>query len=154
MNATIVTGRILLVEDETVIREFCTRALTGAGHQVDEAEDGQSGWEALQAGRYDVLVTDNQMPRLTGAELILKLRAAQITLPVILASGNILPEHLAMDSSFQPLTALPKPFTSDQLVATVAEVLRLARPVGHGRGRTRPYLDAPGVPPRHWGLNE
>ena len=151
MNATVSAGRILLVEDESVIRECSTRALADAGYHVDAVGDGQSGWEALHARHYDLLITDNQMPGLSGSDLILKLRSAQMTLPVILASGNILPEHLAMGSRDQPLTALPKPFTPNQLLAIVVEVLRLtcSNPAENWAS-----LDASGDSYLHWGLNE
>jgi two-component system, OmpR family, response regulator len=151
MVASQSSRRILLVEDERIIRQCSTRALVGAGYRVDAVEEGQAGWEALQARSYDLLITDNRMAGLSGSELILRLRSAQMTLPVILASGGIVPDHVAAGSQMQPVSALPKPFTSGELLAMVAEVLRLA---GH-------VPDGPGVSLRvteesylHWGLNE
>jgi DNA-binding response OmpR family regulator len=142
---------ILFVEDESVIREVSTRALVGAGYHVDAVEDGQFGWAALQAHPYDLLITDNQMPRLSGGDLILKLRSARMTLPVILASGTIVPEQVAPGSSLQPVIPLPKPFTSDQLLAMVAEVLR--RP-GRDPAETEGFSFASGDSYSHWGINE
>ena len=143
--------RILLVEDESVIREYSTRVLAGDGYDVDAVEEGQSGWEALQARTYDLLITDNRMAGLSGTELILKLRAAQMTLPVILASGGINPEYVAEGSSFQPVTALAKPFTSEQLLAAVAEILQPARRTTAGPSS---YARRSGDAYPHWGLNE
>ena len=145
------TRRILLVEDESVIRELSTGALVSAGYEVDAVGEAQSGWEALQARAYDLLITDNQMPGLSGADLVLKVRSARMTLPVIFASGSIDPAQVAAGSPFQPVSTLPKPFTSDQLLAIVAEVLRLA-----SRAPNRPgiYSCASGGSCRHWGLNE
>jgi YesN/AraC family two-component response regulator len=60
---------------------------------VDTAEDGEFGWEALQAKNYDLLITDNNMPKVSGLELVKKLRSARMALPVILASGAM-PEEL------------------------------------------------------------
>lgn len=74
--------RILMVDDNLAIRELCAGALTGAGYQVDTVEDGAVGWQALQTDRYNLLVTDNSMPNLSGIELIRKLRAARMNLPV------------------------------------------------------------------------
>ena len=143
--------RILLVEDESLQREISTLVLTKAGYHVDPVGDGQSGWEALQAHSYDLLITDNQMPGLSGADLIRRLRASWHTLPVILASGGIVPEHVAEGSLLQPVSALPKPFTSDQLLARVAEVLRPPSRVRDGPGVSR---RADGGSCLHWGLNE
>ena len=143
--------RILLVEDESAIRYYSRQVLTSAGYQVDTVTEGQAGWEALQARSYDLLITDNHMPGLSGADLVLRLRTARISLPVIFASGNIVPEQVAANSRLQPVSALPKPFTSAELLAKAAEVLQ---PVGQ-------VPDGPGVTLRvtqesylHWGLNE
>ena len=143
--------RILLVEDECIIRLCSTRALVGAGYHVDAVEEGQAGWEALQARRYDLLITDNRMPELSGSELILRLRSTPMTLPVILASGGIVPEHVTAGSPRQPVSALPKPFTSDQLLATVAVVLRAASHLPDGPGVS---LHVSGESCLHWGINE
>ena len=151
MIASHSSHRILLVEDESVIREYSTQVLTRAGYDVDAVEEGQSGWEALQARTYDLLITDNRMAGISGAELIVKLRTAQMTLPVILASGGIDPEYVAEGSSFQPVTALPKPFTSTQLLAMVAEILQPARRTTDGPGSYTRRSE--GAYP-HWGLNE
>ena len=126
--------RILLVEDEAIIREINTVVLVGAGYLVDGVEDGLAGWEALQAHSYDLLITDNQMPGLSGTDLVLRLRTARMMLPVILASGGIVPEHAAADSRLQPVSALPKPCSSRELLAKVAEMLRPASLVPDGPG--------------------
>src|SRR5579883_1364297 len=89
------------------------------GYPVDTAEDGGVAWEVLQAGRYGLLITDNQMPKVTGVELVKKCRAARITLPVILASGA----PPADSESLQIAAILLKPFTGAQLLKTVKEVL-------------------------------
>jgi len=151
MIAPLSSRRILLVEDESAIRELSTRTLARAGYQVDAVADAQSGWDALQARRYDLLITDNRMAGLSGSDLILKLRSAHISLPAILASGGIVPEHVAPGSAFHPVTALRKPFSTDQLLDMVAEVLRSVR-------RTPPASPTPFRASResclHWGLNE
>ena len=121
------------------------------GYQVDAVGQGQAGWEALQARSYDLLITDNRMPELSGAELILRLRSTPMALPVILASGGIVPEHVAAGSLRQPVNALPKPFTSDQLLATVAEVFRAASRLPDGPGVS---LHVSGESYLHWGINE
>src|ERR1039458_7222903 len=68
--------------------------LAGAGYHVDTADSGASGWKALQTNHYDVLITDNTMPGVTGLDLIKKLRSADMTLAVILASGTVPAEEL------------------------------------------------------------
>lgn len=112
-------GRILVVDDDDDIRRFNSEALTRSGYLVEAAVDGAEGWEALNAGRYDLLITDNNMPKLTGVELIKKLNAARMPVPVILASGVSHPE----ESELRLAARLPKPFTLDELLGTVKKVL-------------------------------
>jgi DNA-binding response OmpR family regulator len=142
MSAPFASRWILLVEDETAIRQCSTLALVRAGYHVDAVDGGQAGWEALQAHGYDLLITDNQMSGLSGADLIRKLRSEQMGLPVILASSHIVPELVAASSPLHSVSALPKPFTPDQLLALVAEVLRRARRFQNGESNL------------HWGINE
>ena len=111
--------RILVVEDDDDIRRFNAEALTGSGYHVEAAVDGAQGWEALNASRYDLLITDNSMPNLTGVELIKKVNEARIPVRVILASG--VPP--AEESELRLAATLPKPFTLDELLGTVKKVL-------------------------------
>src|SRR5712692_6584683 len=88
------SNRILVVEGESTIHHLSARMLVRSGYQVDTADDGQAGWEALHAADYDLLLTDNHMPKLSGLELVRKLRSAQMTLPVVLVSGHLEVEEL------------------------------------------------------------
>lgn len=63
--------------------------LLRAGYEVDSAEDGSVAWDTLNACSYDLLINDNNMPNLTGLELLRKVRDHHIALPVIMASGTI-----------------------------------------------------------------
>jgi DNA-binding response OmpR family regulator len=118
------THRILVVEDEPDIRRFTAQALIGSGFHVDAAEDGAVAWETLQLNNYDLLITDHNMPKLTGVELVKKLRSARMALPVILATGKLPVELLSQNPSLQLAAMLPKPFSYEELLGTVNEVLR------------------------------
>lgn len=67
--------RILVVEDSEVTRALVTSILRGAGFEVVQAEDGWFGWQTLQNGRFDLVLTDVQMPRMTGLELLERVRS-------------------------------------------------------------------------------
>jgi DNA-binding response OmpR family regulator len=116
--------RILVVDDDPYICQLSAEVLIRHGYEVDAAADGAAAWEALNAGNYDLLITDNNMPRLTGVELVKKLRAARMALPVILATGKLPTEALAQTPSLQLAAMLPKPFAVDELLDTVKKVLR------------------------------
>jgi CheY-like chemotaxis protein len=114
--------RILVVDDELVIRLTVAYQLMRSGHQVDTAEDGKAAWEALQSERYDLLITDHNMPKVSGLELVKKLRAADAALPVILMSGAMPEEELHQHPWLQLAATLPKPFTGDELLGIVERV--------------------------------
>ena len=142
---------ILLVEDESTVLQFSTTVLVRGGYQVTAVEGCEAAWEAIQSASYDLLVTDNQMPGMSGLELVSKLRSAQFGLPIIVASGGIEAEEFTKNQSLQPAIALPKPFTANQLLETVAEALRRAgREPGHTEVSAYTSCDAYS----HWGLNE
>jgi DNA-binding response OmpR family regulator len=119
--------RILVVDDEMGVNRLGTEVLIRHGYQVSAAGDGAAAWKALNADSYDLLITDLDMPRLSGLKLVKKLRAARMALPVILASGTMTPQELNRNPWLQLSGALLKPFSPDQLLQTVQAVLRAPR---------------------------
>ena len=117
--------RILVVEDDSDTRLLYGFVLTRAGCLVDVAEDGAAGWEAIQANRYNLLITEHEMPRLTGVELVKKLRAARLALPVVMAARRLPIEELAQDPLLQLAATLSKPFLAAKLLDTVKNLLRV-----------------------------
>jgi DNA-binding response OmpR family regulator len=112
--------RILVVDGEMSIRLQSARALIRAGYGVDAAEDGAVAWKALNFDRYDLLITENHMPNLSGVELVKKVRAVRMNLPVIMTTGESTKEE---PSWLQPAARLLKPFTTAELLLRVKEVL-------------------------------
>lgn len=80
--------RILVVDDSITVREVERQLLLRSGYDVDVAVDGKDGYNTLRAGRYDLLVTDVDMPRMTGIELIRAVRKEPrfAELPIIIVS--------------------------------------------------------------------
>ena len=130
------THRILAVDEDSDLRLLYADALAGGGYQVDFAEDGAAAWENLQANHYDLLITEHAISKLTGVELVRKLRAARMALPVVLTSGRLPAPELDQNPALQLTAVLWKPFTIDTLLATVQDALGAAR-----------HLDAPVVSP-------
>ena len=116
--------RILVVEDDRVLLELNTSVLLLSGYEVEAAADGAAAWRALNNDGYDLLLTDNDMPELSGVELLKKLRAARMALPVIMATGTSPEEEFARQPWLKPAATLLKPFTSEQMLRTVEKVLR------------------------------
>jgi len=103
--------RILVVEDDRVLLELNTSVLLLSGYEVEAAADGAAAWRALNNDGYDLLLTDNDMPELSGVELLKKLRAARMALPVIMATGTSPEEEFARQPWLKPAATLLKPFT-------------------------------------------
>ncbi len=80
--------RILVVDDSITVREMERKLLENAGYAVDVAVDGIDGWNAAGIGQYDLIVTDVDMPRLSGIELVRQLKAHKTlqNIPTIIIS--------------------------------------------------------------------
>ena len=142
--------QILYADDDSALRRLVQRVLTEAGYAVDTCENGAEAWNCLSSQHYDLLVTDNQMPELTGLELIYQLRQAGNRMPVILVSGAIGTFAGAALESLRCDAELGKPFSSPQLVALVRRVLESVQerwPEAIPRGANH-------MAPSHWGINE
>lgn len=120
-------GRILIADDESDIRTMCCKALTAAGFTCDEAEDGAKAYALLSSGQYDLLVTDWNMPGLTGPELCKRLRE-NLPVPhlkVLLFSAQVDDDELAQVLNAGADDCLTKPFSLGQLVARARSLIRL-----------------------------
>ena len=115
--------RILVVDDNNAVRQFSVAMLVGSGYDVEAVKDGADGWEALQAGNYDLVITDNKMPRMTGIEMIEKLRNAHMTVPVIMATGILPVQEFVRKPWLKPEVMLEKPFSNDDLLGAVKKIL-------------------------------
>ena len=118
--------RILVVDDDLSLRQLSAEVLSRSGYEVDAAEDGAAAWEALNADSYDLMITDNNMPRLTGIELLKKLYATRMALPFIMATGKLPEEEFTQFPWLQPAATLLKPYTVEELLGTVKKVLHEA----------------------------
>ena len=116
--------RILVVDDDSDVRQLSVDVLAGSGFDVEGVKDGAAGWDALQAGSYDLVITDNKMPRMTGIDMLERLRAARMTVPVIMATSHLPTHEFASKPWLRPDAALQRPFSNDDLLETVKRVLR------------------------------
>ena len=115
--------RILMVDDDPYLGELNAEVLRRHGYEVNIARDVEAGWEELLTNHYHLLITENDLPRLTGVGLVKKLRSGCMPLPVIVVTG-ILP---GWESPEYPwllkATKLFKPYRFDDLLALVKKVL-------------------------------
>jgi len=85
---TVTTKRILVVDDSITVREVERKLLENKGYAVDVAVDGMDGWNALCGGKYDLVVTDIDMPRMNGIQLLKRIRQSPTLreVPVVVVS--------------------------------------------------------------------
>jgi DNA-binding response OmpR family regulator len=151
------SSHILVVDGDDAIRDLNAEVLICSGYQVDTAEDGAAGWESLHAGSYDLLIAADKMPKVSGIDLVKKLRFAGMTLPVVLTSNAVPTEEFDRNSWLQLAATLAKPYTGAQLSETVRAVLLAAEET---RNHAADFFPMPAeyllqiTPASQWGINE
>jgi putative nucleotidyltransferase with HDIG domain len=124
---TPISARILVVEDEPDIRDICKRVLVRAGYQVGLAENGVEALERLAADSYDLVLTDLQMPRMGGMELLRILREQHSDLDVIVFTAYTTVETAREALKLGAFDYLAKPNIVDDLQRTVQRALEYRR---------------------------
>ena len=122
--------RVLLVEDDPMIGQATTQALTDAAHAVDWVTDGVQGLAALRDGTYDVLLLDLGLAGLDGVEVLRALRQHDDSLPVMVVTAR---DHIDARVDVLDLGAddyLIKPFDVKELLARIRAVARRRRGSG------------------------
>lgn len=138
--------RILVVDDDSDIRHFNADVLTGCGYEVDTAEDGAAAWETIQLNNYDLMVTDNNMPNLSGIELLIKLDAAGMSLPTIMATGTLPTAEFVLYPWLQPSITLLKPYTLQELLEAVRTIFTAESTSAYSKLLTSQDLNYKNIP--------
>lgn len=118
-------ARILIIDDDALLRNVLAKALVHAGHTVIQAEDGRQGIDLMRATEVDVAITDLIMPVQEGVETIIALRRDHPDVPVIAMSGGASnsPLYLEIAEKIGARHILSKPFLTRELVALIGEIL-------------------------------
>jgi len=119
-------ARILIIEDEDVVRQMLRDMLERAGHQVVEAPDGEKGIQLYRAEPTDLIITDIIMPKKEGVETIMELREEFPDVKVIAVSGGgrIGPtDYLEIAKRIGAARTFKKPFDRRELLKAVSELL-------------------------------
>jgi len=121
-------GKVLLVEDEDMVRTVAERALTRAGYEVTACANGEEGLSAILEGtnRFDLVVSDVVMPGMDGPAMVRAIRARLPQMPVLFMSGYA-EEQLRRDIDIPDMHFIAKPFSVAAIGDKVGAVLREAR---------------------------
>jgi two-component system nitrogen regulation response regulator NtrX len=116
--------RILVIDDETAIREAIRMTLEYEGYRIDEARSGQDGLDKAARTPYDAILLDIKMPVLDGIEVLENLKQQKITTPVVMVSGHG-DVHTAVECTKRgAFDFLEKPLNRDKLLLTVRNAVR------------------------------
>lgn len=129
---TISPKKILIAEDEQSLRDMLVLVLEDEDYQVDAAADGEAAWNMMNSNRYDLLLSDQFMPKMNGFELITRSQKAFPETKTILVSGGggglevthgnghikYQGQHLNIDAF------LAKPSSLEAILSTVARLLK------------------------------
>jgi CheY-like chemotaxis protein len=116
-------GRLLVIDDESDVRDVAVEALSTLGFDIVEAESGRSGLDVLDNGpRVDLAVVDFSMPEMNGLEFIRRARLSRPDLPCLIVSGYADVSKL-VEASFSDINILRKPYRIGDLAAAVNRLL-------------------------------
>lgn len=118
------THKILVIDDEAVIREGLRQTLTLEGYQVEVAPNGKVGMEKLQKGNFSTVISDLKMPIMSGIEVLKTIQVLQPNVPVIIITGFATVDSAVDAMKNGAFEYLTKPFLPDQIVEKVHAAIK------------------------------
>ena len=120
-------GRVLIVDDEDSIRDYLSMMLEREGYDVAACESGRKALRLNTKEAFDVVITDIQLPGMSGIEILTSLRESDPTVPVIIITG-----HASQESAIEALNVgafyyLLKPVSNEELKQVVRNALEVRR---------------------------
>ena len=119
-------ARILLVEDNVALSGVICFNLTRAGYEVTAVSNGREAIEALERGHFDLILSDQQMPKMTGIQLCEHIREMpdHVHTPFVLLTAKCMEIDVAnLRQRLGMSAALPKPFSPSELLTCIEELL-------------------------------
>lgn len=116
--------RILVADDDAVIRKGLQRILSAEGYEVETVSNGRAALTRLEQERFRLLVTDLKMPGMSGLEVLEEIRTCQPELPVVLITG-----YAAIDNAVEAMKNgatdyLAKPFSNEEIISKVKNAIK------------------------------
>ena len=117
------TGRILVVDDEDIVRTSCSRTLSPEGYDVRLAKNGAEGLKMASEERFDLVLTDLKMPDMDGIEVLRIIKEQWPETAVIIVTGYQTVDTAVKAIKLGAYDYIEKPFTPDALISAVREAL-------------------------------
>jgi two-component system chemotaxis response regulator CheY len=118
--------KILIVDDSRVMRQIVVRTLRQAGlggHDIIEADNGKAGFDAVVQHRPELVLSDWNMPEMSGIDMLRALRAAGLDVPLAFVTSEGSPEMVARAEQAGAMFVITKPFTPESFRAVLEPVL-------------------------------
>ena len=122
-------AKILVIDDEPVVRSLLGILLSQQGHDVILADGGWKGLELFRRERPDVVVLDLKMPEMDGVTVLRHLRRIDLTQPVIILTGGVTPDTVEQVRALGVTEIVEKEFTLNRLGDALTRLLKSSQPV-------------------------
>ena len=119
--------RALLVEDEVIAAKGIALMLTSGGAVVDTTDTGEEALELVRHYDYDIVVLDLMLPDMDGYEVVRRMRAGRIEVPVLILSGLSRPQAKVKGFGLGADDFITKPFDKAELLARIQAVVRRSK---------------------------
>jgi two-component system chemotaxis response regulator CheY len=125
-------ARILAVDDSPSMRQMVSIALTGAGYEVEQACDGVEALAIAQKSRFDLVITDVNMPNMDGITLVRKIRETDKNLPLMMVTTEAEKSRVLEAIKAGVNNYVVKPFTAETLSEKITQTLAKFAAAGAG----------------------
>jgi len=116
--------RVLVVEDEKALAKAIEKILMKNGYMVDVVHDGQEAYDYISLGDYDVILLDVMLPKLSGFEIVKKVRAEKISTPILMLTAKSQVDDKVKGLDLGADDYLAKPFDRKELLARLRSITR------------------------------
>lgn len=116
--------KILVVDDEEILRMLITETLEFEGYQIVEAKDGQVGYEKMINEDFDLIILDYMMPHMTGMDVLEKAYPLELNIPIIMLTAKSQQADRDLAHKHGASYFMAKPFSPAELVRLVQNILQ------------------------------
>lgn len=116
-------GKVLVIDDEDIVRTSCIRVLSPEGYQVSVAQNGMEGIRMIEEENFDVVLTDLKMPDMDGIEILKKIKKEWPSIEVIIITGYQAIDAAKKSINLGAFEYIEKPFTPDVVLQAVMKAV-------------------------------
>ncbi len=117
------TGKILVIDDEDIVRRSCSRTLSPLGYEVRLTQSSLDGLRMIDEEKFDLVLTDIKMPDMDGIEVLKQVRDRFPEMKVIIMTGYQSVENALKSVQLGAFDYIEKPFSPDALISSVSKAL-------------------------------